>query len=402
MVTHHEWDRRLGASRVQIDLAEELRGRGHVVDYFSLTEAFGRAPRNRLERELRWRFATAAERALNGRCGGYDVIDAHQGCLTVPKAELGSPGAVVVRSAGLNAFLERYRRWAARRWPDCKRKQPMRSVENLQSRIHARDCRRSYKVADAIVAINSDEYAYLSESGFGPKVFMVPNGLRRDHLQALSAGAAPISERHVGAEVAFIGRWSPSKGARDWREIAERVLEMAPRARFRFLGTGDERTVRADLGPRVERVSVVVERYRPDELPRLLASSTVGALPTYVEGFGLGALEQLAAGLPVVAYDVSGPRETIGRVSRDLLMPTGRTEKFAAALVAVISADLTEYERLCERSRCVAAGFVWDDLATTTEQVYRDAIRMASRAPTNRPAAGSVSGVSTHGVADDA
>ena len=39
-------------------------------------------------------------------------------------------------------------------------------------------------------------------------------------------------------------------------------------------------------------------RYQPDALPQLLSDCTVAAFPSYVEGFGLAVVEQLAAGIP--------------------------------------------------------------------------------------------------------
>ena len=61
----------------------------------------------------------------------------------------------------------------------------------------------------------------------------------------------------------------------------------------------------------------VLPHYRSEELPELLAPVTVGALPTYVEGYGLGIVEQLAAGIPSIAYDVPGPRTLLRRRSVD-------------------------------------------------------------------------------------
>ena len=47
------------------------------------------------------------------------------------------------------------------------------------------------------------------------------------------------------------------------------------------------------------------------DLPSLLADCAVALFPSYVEGFGLAVLEQLAAGLPTIAYDVPGPRQIL-------------------------------------------------------------------------------------------
>src|SRR5205814_10094407 len=108
----------------------------------------------------------------------------------------------------------------------------------------------------------------------------------------------------------------------------------------------------------------------PDELPNLLSNSTVGAFPSYAEGFGLGLLEQLAAGIPTVSYDAPGPRFILQDGLSDLLVPIGNVAQLSAALIHILSADLASYRKLIERCMEVADRLFWSTIAKRMVPLY--------------------------------
>jgi glycosyltransferase involved in cell wall biosynthesis len=132
----------------------------------------------------------------------------------------------------------------------------------------------------------------------------------------------------------------------------------------------EDRNVFRDLGLQSGDFIQLVQEYHPDELPKLLSDSTVGAFPSYAEGFGLAVLEQLAAGIPPVAYDVPGPRAMLQKHLPELLVPAGDVEKFAAALIRVLLSDPAAYERLAEQSVETANHFDWSTIAEDTARSY--------------------------------
>jgi glycosyltransferase involved in cell wall biosynthesis len=197
-----------------------------------------------------------------------------------------------------------------------------------------------------------------------------PYGLNQKWL--LNEAAASPEARLVQQKISFIGMWSLRKGARDWGEIIHRVRAAVPNARFKFLGTmtGNERVFRdLNIAP-CDRIEIVPE-YQPDELPDLLADATVGAFPSYAEGFGLGLLEQLAAGIPTVAYDAPGPRSILRGNLPELLVPVGDVEKFSKALIEIFSVDPGRYRQLVERCQQTASGFSWPVIARETVAQYQ-------------------------------
>jgi glycosyltransferase involved in cell wall biosynthesis len=93
-----------------------------------------------------------------------------------------------------------------------------------------------------------------------------------------------------------------------------------------------------------------------------------------VEGFGLAVLEQLAAGIPTVAFDQGGPRDILRPAMPELLVPTGDVESFANTLVRILQLELREYERLGRLSVETVQRYSWSKIADETVQQYRLAL----------------------------
>ncbi|MBM4369786.1 MAG: glycosyltransferase, partial [Deltaproteobacteria bacterium] len=71
-----------------------------------------------------------------------------------------------------------------------------------------------------------------------------------------------------------------------------------------------------------------------DDVPALLAEADVLAVPSRWEGFGIAALEGMAAGVPVVASDVGGLAELVGDAG--VLVPPGNPRALRDALDRVL------------------------------------------------------------------
>jgi glycosyltransferase involved in cell wall biosynthesis len=385
MVIDTHWTRDLGAPRVQLELAEELRTLGHQVDKFSFEDAFPRrtAPRGHpggLATRLRTHLASNlsfAERAaayVRSHAGSFDVIDANQADLPFPKQRLGFAGLLVARSVGLLSAYEAFERFAATRWPEpwSGRQLARRWLTSPGRRRRLRDAARSFRCADLINVSNGDDLKTVSDTmGFGSKVVTFPFGLAEARRAAFLGQRRSAQDRLAARTVAFIGAWNSRKGAKDWPRIAERVLARLPDARFLLLGTGHTpEYVLHGFPPAVRPSVAVVPGYRSDELPGLLAPVTLGAFPGYLEGFGFAVLEQLAAGLPTAAYDAPGPREMMRRLAFPSTVAPGDAAGFADLLVHLLTLPVERYAERAADSTRVAAQFSWRVIGRATSAAY--------------------------------
>jgi glycosyltransferase involved in cell wall biosynthesis len=293
----------------------------------------------------------------------------------IPKTALGFRGLVVARSGGLYAFYQQHLEYQRKAWPD--RLPGTRGGQLLArwtQRRQAAACEQALREADLVNLLNEDELDYVDrELGLGDKSVVLPLGLTEAHAAALAGAAAPAQDRLESREVAFVGAWSLRKGSADWGAVVRRTRAKVPGVRFRFLGTwSNEERVLADLGlPPADWLSIT-PRYEADQLPALLRQATVGALPSYIEGFPLGVLEQLGAGLPTIAYDVPGPRATLRLLDRELLCRAGDVERFSTLLADVLTLSPSAYQALAGCCREVAYRFRWPAVARATLNTYSD------------------------------
>lgn len=375
LVVNLPWDARLGAVRVFMELEQSWRALGHTVEKFSLSDAYPGKPASAAVSALRQvLFGYKAAAFVRKNADRYDVIDSLIGSLHGSRATLGFGGLLVARSVGLYRLYERFERLAHDRWPRTRGRLAGKFFYTLMGGWLRRVADAAVKNADLINVPNEEESTCLcAEVNVVQPITMQPYGLSAERRDALQAAAATAEIRLARKKVSFVGMWAPRKGSYDWPAIVRQVWCRIPDARFCFFGTmvKSERIL-SDLGiDSSERVEVIAE-YSQADLPALLSDCAVGAFPSYVEGFGIAVLEQLAAGLPTVVFDVAGPRDILGRDLSELLVPVGQADKFAAALVSVLERDAGEYRRLSSLSTDRAGRFTWLDIASDTATVYRE------------------------------
>ena len=248
-------------------------------------------------------------------------------------------------------------------------------MRDWQQRWKNRQFQKSLKTCDLINVANYDELEYVRNVlGLTQECVVFPFGLSSERREKLVKAAQSPEVRLAKKEVVFIGTWEPRKGSRDWKEIITTVKSQIPSVKFLFLGTGiSAEKVLVDLGFPVCDWIRIIPNYESKELPGLLSESTVGAFPSYIEGFGFAVLEKLACGLPTVAYDVPGPREMIKFLDSSLLVKVGNTEQFSHKLIDLLSIDGFSYNQFSQKCIEVSKKFSWENIAQDTLLAYQPA-----------------------------
>jgi glycosyltransferase-like protein len=107
----------------------------------------------------------------------------------------------------------------------------------------------------------------------------------------------------------------------------------------------------------------------PEAMERLFRAADAFAFPSVKEGFGLAALEALAAELPVVASDLDVFRPFLVQRESALLVPPGDGEALGRAL-ALIATDPVLATRLRAGGRRIVPDHTWDAAAAAHERAY--------------------------------
>jgi glycosyltransferase involved in cell wall biosynthesis len=379
LIVNLNWDARLGAVRVFMELADAWRAAGHAVETFSLSDAFpGRSVSPAIFAIRQALFGYKAAAFVRKNAGRFDVVDALIGSLHASKEKLRFPGLLVARSVGLYRLYDRFEQDARARWPRSEGKVAGRILYTLVGWWFRRTSDTAVRQADLVNVPNKEEAACLrDEINRDLAVTVQPYGLNQQRREALAASAAAPAKRLATKKVCFLGMWAPRKGSRDWARLVRSVWNKLPEARFYFLGTMvEQHTIFSDLALQSSAKIECVAEYSQEDLPALLAECAAGAFPSYVEGFGIAVLEQLAAGIPTVAFDVAGPRDILGSGLSRLLIPAGDVDKFAEALIGILECDPATYQKLASRCGECARSFTWTAIAQDTAEVYRT--RLAS------------------------
>ncbi|TDI29994.1 MAG: glycosyltransferase [Acidobacteria bacterium] len=189
------------------------------------------------------------------------------------------------------------------------------------------------------------------EEGLDPERFaVVPNGIDLAPFVALPSRAVARADlvrrlRRAGCDgqpggdggerpvTLFAGRLEPQKGA-DILLAAHALL--ATDMDLVICGRGaDEVKLRHQVATLKPRGRVFFAGYQ-ENLAAILPAFDLYVMPSRWEGFGLGAAEAMAAGLPVVASDCDGLREVVADGSTGLLAPPGDIRALARAMERVL------------------------------------------------------------------
>ena len=198
-----------------------------------------------------------------------------------------------------------------------------------------------------IVAVSASTRDDLVGLGFkAEQIHIVHNGV----LEVTPLDRKPAPE----ARILCAGRLTPQKGVDVIIRAMPMVLRAFPNAHLDIVGQGPDRT-------RLERLAwslklathVRFHGYLPGAArDQLAAQAWVAVCPSAFEGWGVSCVEAGARGLPVIASNVNGLRDSVRDGITGLLVPHGDASALAEALVGLLG----DPERRAEMS---AAGIDW-------------------------------------------
>jgi N-acetyl-alpha-D-glucosaminyl L-malate synthase BshA len=148
----------------------------------------------------------------------------------------------------------------------------------------------------------------------------------------------------------------PGKRVSDVVRIFERVSREVPSVLL-MAGEGPERAVAQALARRLGVGDRVRFLGRQESAVEVTAAADVFLLPSELESFGLGALEAMACGVPVVGSDAGGLPEVVRHAETGYLLPVGDVDGMAARCIEILE-DHGHRGEMGRAARRRAAGHV--------------------------------------------
>lgn len=146
------------------------------------------------------------------------------------------------------------------------------------------------------------------------------------------------------------------KGVGEFVGAAERLGHAGVRARFVLVGDTDSGNPSAVSAEQLERwvdAGIVEWWGRRNDMPAVLASSSIVCLPSYREGLPKVLLEAAAAGRPIVTTDVPGCREVVRDAENGYLVAARNPDALAQAIARLVK-DAALRAKMGARSREIA------------------------------------------------
>jgi glycosyltransferase involved in cell wall biosynthesis len=281
-------------------------------------------------------------------------------------AKAGLLGRLAARAAGVPTVVHTFHGHVLRGYFTPPKQALFRRLEALLARA-----------ADALVAVSESVKQDLVALGVAraDKIRVIPLGLELLPLAAeLPRG---VLRREAGlAEgtplVGMVGRLVPIKDVPGFLRAARLVLDERPSVRFALVGDGEERAALEALASELGLRDAVHFFGWRQQLGPVYGDLDVVVNASRNEGTPVALIEALAAGRPVVATDVGGTPDLLGRGARGRLVPVGEPRALAQAILETLDRPELAQRRACEGRKHVMATHSSERLLRDMDALYRE------------------------------
>ncbi|MEX0922813.1 MAG: glycosyltransferase [Rhodovibrionaceae bacterium] len=197
-----------------------------------------------------------------------------------------------------------------------------------------------YSLSGADIVVSTSRYMAEVASGIldrQPKIHVVPIGVETDRFKPAPLEGADLPQEDAPVTVGFVKTFSAVYAPEIFLRAAALAAKEAGNLRFVMAGRGpllaECRALAEDLG--LSKRVVFPGFVQHDDVPELMRSFDILVNCSNSESFGVVICEAAATGLPVVATDVGGVRETVVNGETGLLVPKENPAALADAIIAL-------------------------------------------------------------------
>jgi L-malate glycosyltransferase len=232
--------------------------------------------------------------------------------------------------------------------------------------------RQAYRCAHAVVANSRAAERQLTSEGVPrDRIRIISNGVSAEGFSPRTASGRTVTT------VLTVANLRAEKAHEVLLAAAAQLRPRHPHLRFVVAGDGPRaeelRTLAVTLGVETQ-VTFLGHR---EDVPALLAAADVFVLPSRSEAFPNGAVEAMAAGLPVVASRVGGLLDLVDDGRTGLLVTPGDPAALAAALESLVLSPARAAALGASAREVVSRRYSFDRMVQGFEDLYLSHLQTA-------------------------
>ncbi len=230
-----------------------------------------------------------------------------------------------------------------------------------------------YRAYSAITCITEGaREALAAHLGSANKLSVIENGI---DLEAI-AGAPRISRREIHPSLSdddkVIVMVAAFRAQKDHATAIRAMQKLPQNVKLVFAGDGNLKSQNIELAESLGLGGRILFLGNRPDVASILKSSTIALLSSHWEGFGLAAVESMAAEIPFVASDVPGLAQVAGGAG--LLFEKGNADQLSSVLNKLLS-DPDLYRSTAEACSNRAARFDITQMVSQFIALYKNTIR---------------------------
>jgi glycosyltransferase involved in cell wall biosynthesis len=244
----------------------------------------------------------------------------------------------------------------------------------FQRRVLKMVCR----LADCVLVNAEAIRQSLVSQGYDPNnIVVIRNGITLSKFERKRRGALLRQELGLPPDarlVSVFSRLNPMKGVRYFLESAQMLAQRFPDVHFMVVGDGGTRNYLEEQAKKLSIADRIVFTGFRNDIPDLLAESSISVLPSLSEGISNTLLESMAAGIPVIATRVGGNPEVVEDGVSGLLVPPRDPAALAAAAGRLLENEELAFSLGQAGMRRVSELFSIEYAVHQTENLYQQLV----------------------------
>jgi L-malate glycosyltransferase len=214
----------------------------------------------------------------------------------------------------------------------------------------------------------------------GERIRLIHNGIDLEYFIRSDEQTCFQTKKELGIGnsliVGILARLSDVKGHRYLIEAMKQVSDRIPAARLLIIGEGKIKKDLMSLSDSLAISDKIIFLPNVPETVRFLSIMDVFVMPSLHEGLGLGLMEAMALGCPVIGSNVGGIKSLIQNDYNGILVEPADPVGLSYAIIALLQ-DAGKRQLFSQRAQAfIRKNFSHRQMAAQTQEVYAECLKI--------------------------